>query len=123
MILTKDSPFGQYQITAYEDGKVTINQVDYSNSLLLSVDKLKAHWPVNSIQELTPEHIETIIALKPAIVLLGTGNTLIRPNPEQLKPLYDQKIAVECMSTRAACTTFSALAAESRDVVAALIID
>lgn len=123
MILTKDSPCGQYRITAYEDGKVTINQTDYSNSLILSLDELNADWPVKSVQDLTPERFETIIGLKPAIVLLGTGNTLIRPNPEQLKPLYEQKIAVECMSTRAACTTFSALSAENRNVVAALIIN
>lgn len=123
MILTKDTPCGQYQISAYEDGKVTINQIDYVNSLILSADALSTDWPVKSIHELTAERIEAIIALKPAIVLLGTGSTLTRPDPEQLKTFYEQKIAVESMSTRAACTTFSALSAESRNVVAALIIN
>ena len=122
MILTQDTGTGKYQIRAYDPGAITINETVYRSSLIISPNELITNWVPESLAALTDEHFAPILALQPEIVIIGTGLHFTMPPPQQLAPLYLEKYGVECMDTGAACRTYTVLASEGRNVVAALII-
>lgn len=123
MILTEDTGHGDYRIRAYEPGSITINETTYTHSLIITPTQLIPHWPPRSLKELTATHCQAILALKPEIIILGTGIKFVMPPASQLALLYQHKLGVECMDTGAACRTFTALMSEGRNVVAALLIE
>lgn len=114
MQITEDTNDSSYQIRAYKPGEVTINDKKYTKSLVVSNDTLIETWGPKTIEDITQEHIDRILALKPEIILLGTGEKFIIP-PDTLRQF-------ECMNTAAACRTFIALTSEGRKVAAALLI-
>ena len=122
MKLQAERPLGQYAITAYGLGFVTIGAATYRRSLVVGHDRLDTDWPVCRIEQLTSDHL---IALAGAgdVILLGTGVKQKFPQPSVMRPLFVKRIGVEVMDTAAACRTYNVLLAEGRAVVAALIIE
>ena len=114
MQINKDEQHGQYVIQRYENGKVTINDVVYTQNLILSARVLIENWEA---RDFSP-----ILSLKPEVVILGTGTTLVFPELALLQPFYKQHIGVEVMDSAAACRTFNVLMAEDRNAVVALIV-
>ncbi len=110
-------------IRAYGDGCLLLrDERRIQESVIINKNQIVSEWGPRSIEELKPTHFEPIIAQKPEIVLLGTGPEFRFPDHEILAALYAMRIGVECMDTAAACRSYVALFAESRDVLAALII-
>ena len=123
MLLTEDTGIGDYHIRAYEPGAITVNESVYTKSLIIAPYKLQADWEPQSLRDLETKHLDVILAMKPEIVILGTGKKFILPPKNQLAPLYQQRLGVECMDTGAACRTYTALMSEGRNVIAALLIE
>lgn len=122
MELTKDTPLGQFQITAYDERSIFVNGQPYFSSLLIMPDKLITSWEPQSIHSITDQDISFILDLKPEIVLIGTGAKLIHLKQSLFKALYEQKIGVEIMDTPAACRTYAILMSEGRRVLAGLFL-
>jgi uncharacterized protein len=112
---------GRNLFTGYGDGYVAVNQVRHESSLVVTVGQLYFYWPPHW-HELTPAHFDFLLTLQPEIVLLGTGAAQKFPQPAHLQSLATARIGVEAMATPAACRTFNILAAEGRNVVAAIIL-
>ena len=74
------------------------------------------------VADLTETHFAMVAALKPEIVLLGTGARQQFPLPRLLRPLLTQGIGVEVMDTAAACRTYNIIMLEGRRVAAALLM-
>ena len=108
--------------TAYGQGYVAVNGVRYETSLIVMPDRIAQDWKVPNFESLVQDNIEALAALKPEVVLLGTGDVLRFPNPRLLVDLTRAGIGAEVMDTRAACRTYNILAEEGRNVAAALII-
>ena len=89
-------------------------------SCLLSAQRLIDDWPPQQISELSAKHMEVIREMSPEVLLLGSGNKIRFPSPEQLAALVKLGIGYEVMDTAAACRTFNVLISEGRKVVAAL---
>ena len=111
-----------YQIQRVEPHSVTINKKVYTHSVIIMPDSL-TNWGIDDFENLQNAHFQTIQALNPGVVLLGTGQKIRFPAPELLSPLINKGIGVEIMDTAAACRTYSLLMAEGRGVAAALIIE
>jgi uncharacterized protein len=79
-------------------------------------------WDASSFETLTREHFEAFVALRPELVILGTGATLRFPHPKLTSVLAAHAIGFEAMDTKAACRTYNILVAESRQVVAAVLV-
>lgn len=122
MHFAEDHNRGRYSIQAYQTGEIRVNERRLTSSLVLSADVLIDDWEPQQIADLRVEHFETILALSPKIVVLGTGDEQVFPSPALLGPLYQAGIGVEVMDTAAACRTFNILTAEDREVVAALMM-
>ena len=98
-----------------------INKTRVEHSLVVTPDTL-VEWKVSNFEALTEAHFEALAALKPEIVLLGTGTKIHFPHPSLSRSLTDLGIGVECMDTGAACRTYNILMGEGRSVVVALIV-
>jgi uncharacterized protein len=122
MPLTLDENRATYQIKGFKPGFIQVNENMFTHSIIISPNQLITDWEPQSIAELTPEHLKKILPLKPAILLIGTGEHLSFPAVDIYGELLNQGIGVEIMDTSAACRTFNALTAEDRNVVAVLII-
>ncbi|AKQ33729.1 Mth938-like domain-containing protein [Candidatus Coxiella mudrowiae] len=123
MVLTEDAGIGNYHIRAYDAESVTINKTLYTSSMIVSPYKLIPNWEPKSLEDLKPEHFQTLLSLNPEVVIFGTGKKFIFPPKEKLMPLLQKRIGIESMDTGGACRTYAALMSEGRKIVAALIIN
>lgn len=121
MQLRQESNNALYRITSYTANSVTVNDKVCTSAILLS-NSLFQDWDIKDIQELNNAHLELLIAQTPDIIIIGTGQTLILPEPQKLSILYNAKIGLEIMSTPSACRTYSLISNDDRKVLAALII-
>ena len=88
-------------------------------------DDLRHHrpgWADGGFDTLSEQDFESIQALTPEIVLLGTGARQRFPHPRLYRALTDAGIGVEIMDSAAAARTYNIIAAEGRRVAAALIL-
>ena len=122
MSLTLDDNDATYQIRGFRPGQIQVNQETYTQSIVVSPNKLIPNWGPKHISELTKEHMQLAADLKPTVLLIGTGEKLQFPDIELYGDLINLGIGVEIMDTSAACRTYTVLTAENRHVVAALIL-
>ena len=79
-------------------------------------------WRPRSMSDLQPADLAPILALRPEVLLLGSGPCQQFPERALLVSLYATHIGFEIMDTGAACRTFNVLVAEGREVAAALML-
>ncbi len=122
MPLAEDIVTSRHRITAYSASTITVNDDIYNQSLVMTASTMHCPWPVTSLQQLNPESLAPILESKPVVVLLGTGEQQLFPEP-QIFALFGQRgIGLEVMDNGALCRTFNILVAEDRDVTAAIIL-
>lgn len=122
MKISQDVHDGLFQIKSYHNGVITIDDNQYKNSLIVSCEKLIDTWRPQNISEVLMEDFDVVLNLKPQLILFGSGETFQLLPPQITVPLMQKGIGVECMDTKAACRTYTALLAEGREVVAALLV-
>ncbi|HET7843339.1 MAG TPA: MTH938/NDUFAF3 family protein [Xanthomonadales bacterium] len=91
-------------------------------SFALSPERVLEDWPPASAAAIDAAAMAALLALEPAVVLLGTGARLARPPASALAPLLTRGIGCEVMDNAAAARTFNVLASEGRKVVAAFVL-
>jgi uncharacterized protein len=101
---------------------VVIGDTPFTRSIILTRDRVLDDWQVADIVRMTPEHVEPIIALKPDVVLLGTGARQQFPSQAVLAAFLQRGVGVEVMDNSAAARTWDILAGEGRNVVAGFIL-
>ena len=120
MDLTFDRPGDHHYIRSFNEQGIRIADEHHTGPLILSADSILP-WPPASVGEIEDQHLEAVIALKPEIVLIGTGVRQVFLSPRQMMLFYEKGIGIEVMATDPACRTFNILVSEGRNVVAALI--
>ena len=99
-----------------------VNGERYEHSIVVLAEEVRSDWPVAGFDALAESHFSYFLALKPDVLLLGTGATQRFPHPRLYRALTDARIGVECMDTPAACRTYNILVAEGRRVIAAILL-
>lgn len=122
MELNLDTGAGRYQIRGYAKDYIQVNDQKIRHSIIVMPNQLVDPWPPHRIADLTTDYLQTIIDLRPSIVLLGSGEDLAFPDAALLNVFYQQKIGIEVMNNGAACRTYTVLMSEGRNVAAALLI-
>lgn len=147
MQFSQDVDTSAYVIRGYGPGEVTINEplteesiVKWSthkdaaqaqplttrrtltHSAVISPRQLVDDWAAHDPADIKSEQLAPILALKPEIVLFGTGARLRWPPAATIAALHDLGIGVEVMDTAAACRTYNILMLEGRRVAAALLM-
>ncbi len=101
--------------------QITIGETTYKESVILTPEKLEL-WSVSQVSELKSEHFMNFASMDIEVLILGTGDTTIFPDPVITKPVMGKGIGVEVMNTTAACRTYNILCADGRRVAAGLIL-
>ncbi len=119
LLLDKDSTI--QTVRSYSADEFVIGTRSYRHSCIISPSQV-SHWPVASLQQLTPVTLAPLLALNPQVVLLGINATSPRAPATVRRALEQRGIALETMELGAACRTYNVLATEGRAVVAGLIL-
>jgi uncharacterized protein len=117
-----DSLAGTNTISRHERGAVWINGRRWAGSVLVPWRGDVRPWPLDALATLGASHFERVLALKPELVIFGSGERLQFVSPAFYRSLIEARIGIETMDTAAACRTFNVLASEGRSVVAALLV-
>lgn len=107
--------------TGYAADHVTVNRERFDTSIVVMASEVRTDWDAANFDALNEAHFEYFLALKPEVLLLGTGTEQHFPHPRLYRSLTDAGIGVECMDTPAACRTYNILVEEDRKVVAAIL--
>jgi uncharacterized protein len=108
-------------VTAYDSESIEINRKRFAHAIILWPDRPVVAWPVTSVAQITLASFDGLAALKPEVVLVGTGAKQQFLHPRITSTLAAQYIGVEAMGTAAACRTYNILIGEGRRVVALLL--
>jgi uncharacterized protein len=120
--LHSDPQSSQNTITGYGIGYIEVNKTAYPHALIVQPDGDVMPWAVEDQAELSVEHFAKLAALKPELVIIGTGKQQLFLKPNLLQPLIQAKIGFEMMDSQAACRTFNILMSEGRKVLAAILL-
>ena len=110
-------------VRSYEPGRVQVRDREYTNSTIISAASVVEDWPPRSVAELRAQHLLALTEGQPEVVILGTGDKQVFPEPSVFVTLIDLGIGCEVMDNSAACRTYNILMSEQRQVTLALLID
>jgi uncharacterized protein len=121
MQFTEDLSSGINVVRAYGSGELRVNDSVYRGAVILSASTVIAEPNIHNLEDLIAVDVSRILALKPELVLLGTGARQIFPVASFGTQFLRAGIGFEVMDTGAACRTFNVLVAEHRQVAALLL--
>lgn len=122
MKLQLHTPTAHKTFTSHGDGYVMVNGERFQHPIVVTPDQVLTDWGATDFAGLTESHFAYLLALRPEVLILGTGSQLRFPHPRLYRQLTDAHIGVECMDTPAACRTYNILMAEGRKVAAAILL-
>lgn len=93
-----------------------------NSSAIIMPSLLVKDWPPENVAALNRDNIQQLAALKPELVIIGTGRRLQWPDRAVMTPLMEAGIGYEIMDTAAACRTYNILSYEGRAVAAAVMM-
>ena len=123
MQLSHQAPDYAYTLRGADGRSARINDRELTASFIITPQVLVEDWPVGSVAELQPAHLEAILALEPVLIILGTGATQVFPSQQLMAACLSRGIGLEVMNNPAAARTFNILAGEGRKVAAAFILE
>ena len=117
-----DTASGVNLVTRHEPGRVWVGATPYTHSVLVPWEGEVLPWAAAAPEALTLAHFEQIAALRPEVVIFGSGARLRFVSPALLQPLMALRIGIETMDTAAACRTYNVLVSEHRRALGALLL-
>lgn len=121
MQLTQDAYDFRYALRGADGDSARVNERELRASFIVSPDQLVEGWDATSAATLSPASLQPLLALEPAVVLLGSGARLVFPPADVMAACLSRGIGLEVMDNAAAARTFNLLAMEGRRVVAAFL--
>lgn len=117
-----DTAAGVNTITRHEPGRIYVGTTPHSGAIIVPWAGDVLPWPVDGFDALEASHFAQLLALKPELVIFGSGARMRFVHPSLMAQLINAGIGVETMDTAAACRTYNVLVSELRSVVAALLV-
>jgi uncharacterized protein len=122
MDLSLDNAEGYLLVRRTAVHSITLVDRELTASFLLMPDRAIENWPIDAADALNAGHVDTLLALQPELVILGTGERQVFPAAEFMAGLLRKGIGIEVMDNAAAARTYNLLAGEGRRVVAGFIL-
>jgi uncharacterized protein len=122
MQLTLENPDFKYLLRGTNKNTVLVNERWMEKSFILTPFELFESWRPNNIHELAVDDMQALLAFKPSVVILGSGQHHKFPVPAVLAACLTQGIGIEVMDNAAAARTFNVLATEGRKVAAGFLV-
>ncbi len=112
---------GWVMLGSIKDG--VASQEKISHSIVIGSHGEKLDWAGTAFDDVAAIHFDALAALKPELVIFGSGSKLRFPQPALQRALMHARIGLETMDTLAACRTYNILAGEGRHVLAVLLVN
>lgn len=109
-------------VRGYGPGEISVKDQIIRQSLILTADQIVLDWTRQTVESITRQDMERVLELRPEIIVLGTGDSLVFPSQKIMALVLGQGIGLEVMNTPAACRTYNILIHEGRQVAAALLL-
>ncbi len=122
MDLTLHHPEGYLLVRRVNARCVTLVDRIIEHSFLLTPAGVTEPWQIDAAESLEAGHVETLLALKPELVIIGTGEHQVFPAAAFMAGFLRKGIGIEVMDNAAAARTYNLLAGEDRQVVAGFIL-
>ncbi|EDO36524.1 predicted protein [Nematostella vectensis] len=109
-------------VTKYSTQGFRVKNVKVFGSVAIIPDNF-FHWKVQRPEEISPESLSLFTLTDPPteIVVVGTGEKIVRLSPKVYKYMKENRILLEVQDTKNAAATFNFMLEEGRLVGAALI--
>lgn len=114
-------PHDHFFIRSISERGIRINDDYFTAPFIISGRRIVPQWEVNSVSDIDETSLQAVFNLQPEVILVGTGENQVFLPPSTQMHFYRRQVGFEVMTTDAACRTFNVLAAEGRQVVAALL--
>jgi uncharacterized protein len=122
MQLTLEAGSRANLIRGYSEAEIRIGELSVRRSCVVTADTLITDWAPESFADFRPEHLATILAQEPEVVVIGTGPAS-QFAPAAIRALLAQQgVGLEVMRLGAACRTYNVLVQEQRRVAAVLFL-
>ncbi len=110
------------QIDSYSFGRIRVDGIDYAKDVILLRGEIRSPWwRAAGGHVFAVADLKQVVAAAPEVVVLGTGYFgRVKVLEETLKEFADAGSEVVAERTGGAVEAFNRLAAEGRDVAAAL---
>lgn len=122
MLLTEHHNEAQLFVRKADATSVSVIDRTLTKSFLLSANEIVADFAPRSVAELDEAAVERVLALRPEVVLLGTGARTTFPSQAILGAFLRRGIGLETMDNAAAARTFNVLTGERRNAVAIFLL-
>ena len=122
MQLNLERPDYTWTLRGADGRHALVNERELRASFVVAPDTLLEDWPVSDASQLDAIQLEPIFAMRPELVLLGTGARQVFPPPAIQAAFLTRGLGIEVMTNDAAARTYSVLAGEGRRVVAGFVI-
>jgi uncharacterized protein len=122
MQFTRENADQANAIVACGDREVRLSGRTLAGSVIVTRDAVIDDWRPPDVTSLSIADFEALLALRPEVVLLGTGARQRLPAPALYADFAARGIGLEVMDNHAACRTYNVLLGEFRDVALALIL-
>ncbi len=122
MKMQPDRLEGTNLISRLEAPRLWVHQTAFEGSQLVPHRGAVQPWSPARFEDLTAADFEALLALKPELVIMGTGPRLRFPATALRRALVEARVGFEAMDSAAACRTFTVLASDGLEVLAALIL-
>lgn len=123
MQLTQDLPDYAYALRMADGRQAKVNDRLLTRSFVLAPDTLVEDWQAPPADDLQPNHLQPLLELNPALVILGTGERQVFPAAAVMALFLTRGIGIEVMNNAAAARTYNVLAAEGRRVAAGFLLE
>ena len=108
-------------IDSYQFGEIIINGVSYNSDIIILGNSVHSNWWRKQGHSLSAEDVESIIAAKPSVLIVGCGASAMMMVPDQTRQvLQEHNICLEVLDTYKAVQRFNELSQKDVDVAAAL---
>ena len=121
MQLNLERPDYRYFLRGADGEGALVNERRLTSGFVIAPDALIEDWPVRDARTMTATDLDALLALKPELVLLGTGATQAFPPAAVMAACLQRDVGLEVMTNAAAARTYSVLAGEGRRVVAGFL--
>lgn len=122
MDLSLEQADGYLLVRRVDARSVTLLDRVVEHSFLLTPAGITEAWPVTAAGSLGVDDVPVLLALKPEVVILGTGKRQVFPAAAFMAGFLRKGIGIEVMDNAAAARTYNLLAGEDRQVVAGFIL-
>jgi hypothetical protein len=108
-------------IDSYQFGKIVIDGTAYNSDCLILGDSVQANWRRKHGHLLTVEDLQSVIAIKPLVLVVGCGASGLMKVSENIGQILQQHgIELFTANTHKAVARFNELAGKGENVTAAL---